>query len=101
MAKARVGLYGTKGDALTRSHKFCPKCGAGTFLAEHADRRSCGRCGYMETKAKDASAPPPAAAPKAKGEGKPAKPKAPKPAPAAAPAAGAPAAPAAPKPAAK
>jgi ubiquitin-small subunit ribosomal protein S27Ae len=62
VAKARVGLYETKGDSLTRTHKSCPKCGPGTFLAEHSNRRSCGRCGYSETK----SAP---AAPK----GKPAK----------------------------
>ncbi len=51
MAKARVGLYEAKGESLTRTHKSCPKCGPGTFLAEHADRRSCGRCGYSESKA--------------------------------------------------
>jgi ubiquitin-small subunit ribosomal protein S27Ae len=50
LAKARVGLYEVKGDALGRTHKPCPKCGAGTFLAEHKDRRSCGRCGYSESK---------------------------------------------------
>ncbi len=56
MAKARVGLYEVKGDALSRTHKSCPKCGPGTFLAEHADRRSCGRCGYSESKASPAKA---------------------------------------------
>lgn len=61
MAKARVGLYDARGDALTRTHKSCPKCGPGIFLAEHANRRSCGKCGYSESKA----APPP--------KGKPAK----------------------------
>jgi len=30
--------------------KFCPKCGAGVRLAEHKDRRSCGKCGYFERK---------------------------------------------------
>lgn len=55
MAKARVGLYEVKGDTLTRTHRACPKCGPGTFLAEHKDRRSCGRCGYSESRA-----PPPA-----------------------------------------
>ncbi|MCX8197309.1 MAG: 30S ribosomal protein S27ae [Candidatus Micrarchaeota archaeon] len=30
--------------------KFCPKCGSGIRLAEHADRRSCGKCGYFEKK---------------------------------------------------
>lgn len=78
MAKARVGLYNAKGDALVRTHKACPKCGPGTFLAEHEDRRSCGHCGYMETKTAEPKAPP---APKP--EGKASKPKAPKPAPAA------------------
>ena len=50
VAKARVGLYDVKGDTLQRTHKSCPKCGPGTFLAEHADRRACGRCGYSESK---------------------------------------------------
>ena len=53
-AKARVGLYEVKGEALSRTHKPCPKCGPGTFLADHKDRRSCGKCGYSESKA-----PPP------------------------------------------
>ncbi len=51
MAKARLGFYELKGDMFTRTHKTCPKCGSGVFLAEHADRRSCGRCGYSESKA--------------------------------------------------
>jgi ubiquitin-small subunit ribosomal protein S27Ae len=68
MAKARVGLYSTKGEQLARTHKFCPKCGPGTFLAEHADRRSCGKCGYSEPKAATAAAPAPVPA-----KGKPAK----------------------------
>ncbi len=54
MAKARIGLYEVKGDTLTRTHRSCPKCGPGTFLAEHKNRRSCGRCGYAESRA-----PPP------------------------------------------
>ena len=59
MAKARVGLYDVTGAALSRTHKSCPKCGPGTFLAEHADRRSCGRCGYAESKAPPAAKPKP------------------------------------------
>ncbi|EQD44499.1 Ribosomal protein S27a domain protein [mine drainage metagenome] len=50
MAKARVGMYSIKGDTLERTHHSCPKCGPGTFLAEHGNRRSCGRCGYAESK---------------------------------------------------
>lgn len=30
--------------------KNCIKCGAGVKLAEHKDRRSCGKCGYFEKK---------------------------------------------------
>lgn len=54
-AKARVGLYEVKGDALARTHKSCPKCGPGTFLANHCDRQSCGRCGYLEMEARSAA----------------------------------------------
>ena len=31
-------------------HKNCPKCGPGVRLAEHKERRSCGKCGYFEKK---------------------------------------------------
>ncbi len=30
--------------------KSCPKCGSGARLAEHANRRTCGKCGYTEMK---------------------------------------------------
>ena len=30
--------------------KNCPKCGTGVKLAEHKDRRACGKCGYFERK---------------------------------------------------
>lgn len=33
-----------------KAGKNCPKCGAGVRLAEHKDRRSCGKCGYFEKK---------------------------------------------------
>jgi ubiquitin-small subunit ribosomal protein S27Ae len=62
VAKARVGLYEVKGDTLNRTHRSCPKCGPGTFLAEHKDRRSCGRCGYSESKAAPAAKVKPARA---------------------------------------
>ncbi len=57
MAKARIGLYQTKGETLERTHQSCPKCGPGIFLAEHGNRRSCGKCGYSEAKAAGSSAP--------------------------------------------
>jgi len=66
MAKARVGLYAVTGEELARTHKSCPKCGPGIFLAEHGNRRACGRCGYSESKAPAAAKPKPGKAPEAK-----------------------------------
>ncbi|MCK4718340.1 MAG: 30S ribosomal protein S27ae [Thermoplasmata archaeon] len=44
--------YKIEGDKIVRNRQFCPKCGAGVFLAEHKDRVSCGKCGYTEFKDK-------------------------------------------------
>ena len=41
-------LYETDGKHIKRLRKECPKCGPGVFMAEHADRKSCGKCGYTE-----------------------------------------------------
>lgn len=48
----RVSSYykTTDGGALQRKLRSCPRCGPGTFLAEHYDRISCGKCGYAEFK---------------------------------------------------
>lgn len=32
------------------ARKFCPKCGPGYRLAEHKDRRTCGKCAFTEMK---------------------------------------------------
>ncbi|MBW2998245.1 30S ribosomal protein S27ae [Candidatus Woesearchaeota archaeon] len=40
--------YEISGDTLKRKQPFCPKCGPGVFLAVHKDRKTCGKCGYME-----------------------------------------------------
>lgn len=42
--------YTVSGDSVKRKNKFCPKCGPGTFMADHKDRWSCGKCAYMEKK---------------------------------------------------
>ncbi|MFH1174967.1 MAG: 30S ribosomal protein S27ae [archaeon] len=42
-------LYEVKDGKLTRKGKFSPKS-AGDFMAEHKDRRTCGKTGYMEKK---------------------------------------------------
>lgn len=41
-------FYSTEGDKLKRKKKPCPRCGAGTWLAEHQGRLYCGRCHYTE-----------------------------------------------------
>ena len=46
----RYENYEISGNTLKRKNKNCPKCGAGVFLAEHKDRTTCGKCGYMEKK---------------------------------------------------
>ncbi len=40
--------YKIDGDKLERLRKECPKCGPGTFMADHNDRKACGKCGYTE-----------------------------------------------------
>ena len=30
--------------------KWCPRCGAGTIMAQHNNRMYCGKCGYSEIK---------------------------------------------------
>ena len=35
---------------LVRTHKSCPKCGPGVFLAQHDNRSHCGKCGFTEKK---------------------------------------------------
>ena len=45
--KAKWSKYGIAEDGtLERKAEHCPNCGPGVFLAVHADRKSCGRCGY-------------------------------------------------------
>ena len=31
-----------------KKDKTCPRCGAGTFLAQHDNRLHCGKCNYTE-----------------------------------------------------
>ncbi|MCW1291971.1 MAG: 30S ribosomal protein S27ae [Candidatus Rehaiarchaeum fermentans] len=39
-------LYSVKENKLERLRNSCPKCGPGTFMANHEDRLTCGKCGY-------------------------------------------------------
>jgi len=40
-------VYKSYSDGKSKN-KACPKCGTGTFLAQHKDRTHCGKCGYTE-----------------------------------------------------
>lgn len=44
--------YKIEGNKLVRTHRTCPKCGVGHYLADHYDRWSCGKCGYTVFKRK-------------------------------------------------
>ena len=43
----------SKSGKATSVKKTCPRCEKGTYMAEHFNRFSCGRCGYTEFKRKD------------------------------------------------
>ena len=45
-AKPRGKLY----DGGKVKNRSCPKCGEGFLLAEHKERRTCGKCLYVESK---------------------------------------------------
>lgn len=51
MAGSPSKLFQVQGNKLVRTHKACPKCGPGVFLANHEDRSHCGKCGFTERKA--------------------------------------------------
>ncbi|PIN69407.1 30S ribosomal protein S27ae [Candidatus Woesearchaeota archaeon CG11_big_fil_rev_8_21_14_0_20_43_8] len=42
--------YTVSGSTLDHKNRSCPKCGDGFLMAEHKDRRTCGKCSYMEKK---------------------------------------------------
>ena len=53
MAKAKVAkskLYRLEEGKLQRLRSTCPRCGPGTFMANHGNRLTCGKCGYVEFK---------------------------------------------------
>ncbi len=40
--------YSIEGDKLVLKKRKCPRCGS--FMAEHKDRWTCGKCGYTDFK---------------------------------------------------
>jgi ubiquitin-small subunit ribosomal protein S27Ae len=45
---AKYKHYELGGEGIKRKRKSCPRCGPGTFLADHGNRLSCGKCKYTE-----------------------------------------------------
>ena len=41
-------MYSVDAGKLARTRKSCPRCGEGTFLAQHPGRLYCGKCHYTE-----------------------------------------------------
>ena len=46
--KTKRDFFQVKDGKIERTKRHCPKCGPGTFMGEHKDRVSCGKCGYTE-----------------------------------------------------
>lgn len=47
MAKhQKVDVWEKYDDDGNTKHEKCPRCGS--FLADHEDRKSCGKCGYTK-----------------------------------------------------
>jgi small subunit ribosomal protein S27Ae len=44
--------YKIEGSKITRTFKFCPRCGPGVFLMNSNGRLYCGKCHYSEFESK-------------------------------------------------
>lgn len=42
--------YAVEGEKVVRKNPYCPRCGPGTFMADHKDRFVCGKCAYTQSK---------------------------------------------------
>ncbi|MHA1865607.1 MAG: 30S ribosomal protein S27ae [Candidatus Heimdallarchaeaceae archaeon] len=42
--------YKIEGDKIVRVKKVCERCGGATYMAEHKDRWTCGKCGFTQYK---------------------------------------------------
>lgn len=48
VSSKRWEKYKIEGESLKRTHRFCPRCGPGIFLAASKSRLFCGNCHYTE-----------------------------------------------------
>lgn len=70
----KAKLWVIEGGKIVRPNHTCPKCGPGVFMAEHHDRRHCGKCGYTKMKGSGGEKPSMTADLDTKPQKKPAKP---------------------------
>lgn len=45
-----ASYYKVEGEKALRTRRVCSRCGKGTFMAQHKDRNTCGKCGLTEFK---------------------------------------------------
>ena len=43
-----ASYYKVDGDKASKTKKVCSRCGKGTFMGQHKDRHTCGKCGLTE-----------------------------------------------------
>jgi len=43
-----ASYYKVEDDKISKTRKGCSRCGKGTFMAQHKDRNTCGKCGLTE-----------------------------------------------------
>ncbi|MEJ2268106.1 MAG: 30S ribosomal protein S27ae [Nanoarchaeota archaeon] len=48
----KYSKYKVEGGKVSRSAKFCPRCGPGVFLMDSKGRKYCGKCHYSEFEGK-------------------------------------------------
>jgi small subunit ribosomal protein S27Ae len=48
VSSKRWEKYKIEGENVTRTNRFCPRCGQGIFLAQSKGRLFCGKCHYTE-----------------------------------------------------
>ena len=48
VSSKRWEKYKIDGESIKRTHKSCPRCGLGIFLANSKGRLFCGKCHYTD-----------------------------------------------------
>ena len=52
-----ASAYEVKDNTLVRKKSNCPRCGPGTLISQHKNRKYCGKCGYTEFAKKESEKP--------------------------------------------